>query len=58
MNFQFALMNCSEWKFDSIVTSHFLSPIEATPNDVRMAFAYLKSETNDALPNISYLGYN
>lgn len=30
-----------QWKFDRILTSHFASPIEATPADVKASFQYL-----------------
>jgi len=34
----------TQWEFDRIITSHFASPIQATPVDVRNAFGYLFSE--------------
>ena len=45
------------WNFNRIVSSHFASPIQATPVDVQAAFAYLnadlKSLDNNLLPPIA-----
>lgn len=43
----------NKWQFDRIVLSHFVSPVAATPRDVRDAFGYLYGETNDVLPPIA-----
>jgi len=37
----------ARWKFDRIVTSHFASPVVATPGDFRSAFAYLYNDNDD-----------
>lgn len=39
----------TSWRFDRIVSSHFASPIQATPSDVRAAFAYLQEDSPSAL---------
>lgn len=41
------------WNFDKIVSSHFVSPIAATPTDVHDAFGYLYGESNALLPKIA-----
>ena len=33
------------WKFDRVVSSHFASPVQATPSDVQAAFAYLQEDS-------------
>jgi hypothetical protein len=38
-----------QWEFDRIITSHFASPIQATPANVRAAFDYLFVEDVDKL---------
>jgi hypothetical protein len=38
-----------QWEFDRILTSHFASPIEATPANVRAAFDYLFTEESKNL---------
>jgi hypothetical protein len=47
----------AQWDFNSIVTSHFVSPISATPQDFQNAFLYLAADFNDnfgvRLPPIS-----
>jgi hypothetical protein len=45
----------SQWKFDRILTSHFASPIAASPRDVRNAFSYLYEDDamSKDLPPIS-----
>jgi hypothetical protein len=39
----------SKWEFDRILTSHFASPIQATPANVRAAFDYLFVEDGDKM---------
>lgn len=39
----------TNWEFDRIITSHFASPIQATPANVRSAFDYLFAEDVDKL---------
>ena len=41
-----------KWAFDRIITSHFASPIAATPADVRAAFQYLFSEDPKLLASL------
>jgi hypothetical protein len=36
-------MEIAQWNFDRVISSHFASPIQATPEDVRAAFAYLEN---------------
>lgn len=44
----------SSWKFDRILTSHFSSPIQATPLEFEQAFAYLNTAaTKSQLPPIA-----
>ena len=38
----------SKWQFDRIITSHFASPISATPTDLKAAFAFLGDEPGSA----------
>ncbi len=33
-----------KWDYDRVITSHFVSPTQATPADVRACFAYLFEE--------------
>lgn len=33
----------AQWNFDRVISSHFASPVQATPEDVRAAFAYLEN---------------
>jgi hypothetical protein len=48
------ISSISEWKFDRILTSHFASPIAATPQDVRDAFSYLLDDVDlSKLPPIA-----
>ena len=48
------ILTISNWKFDRIVSSHFASPIQASPSDVKAAFAYLDESMNTAgLPPIA-----
>jgi hypothetical protein len=37
----------AQWDFNRIVTSHFVSPISASPQDFRNAFQYLAADFND-----------
>ena len=39
----------ANWKFDRIVSSHFCSPISATPANVQAAFAYLNADFSSSL---------
>jgi hypothetical protein len=39
----------SKWKFDRILTSHFSSPIRATPLEFEQAFAYLNDSADDRM---------
>ena len=44
------------WNYDRVITSHFASPIKATPSDVRASFDYLFKEdlsSSDSLPPIA-----
>ena len=44
----------TKWKFDRIVTSHFASPITATPRNVKEIFGYLEDPPQlEQLPPIS-----
>jgi hypothetical protein len=49
----------TKWDFDRIITSHFASPIEATPSDVQACFEYLfegdvtKLSASNSLPKIA-----
>jgi len=38
----------SKWQFDRIITSHFASPIAATPTDLKATFAFLNNEPGSA----------
>lgn len=40
----------SRWKFDRILTSHFASPIRATPMDFKSAFGYLYDDLENLPP--------
>ena len=49
---------CSSWEFDRVITSHFASPIGATPRNVKNTFSFLdegndSSTRKDMLPPIT-----
>jgi phage-related tail fiber protein len=49
-------VNYKKWDYDRVITSHFASPIKATPMDVRAAFDYLFEDTlssSTSLPPIA-----
>jgi hypothetical protein len=54
---EWILQQTTQWEFDRIITSHFASPIQATPADVRAAFDYLftddQSKLNASLPPVA-----
>ena len=40
------IADIAKWKFDRVVSSHFASPIQATPRDVQAAFSYLEQDAS------------
>jgi len=45
----------ASWDFDRILTSHFASPIVATPQNFARAFTYLGAANGDDAPDLSQL---
>ena len=45
-------VNYKKWDYDRVITSHFASPIKATPMDVRAAFDYLFEDTSSSSINL------